>query len=388
MKRIFLSVVLVALALGLMAFQSAGLAQDNPCTNLVMGGSCVLQSDETLQSEMLIMGGSAVLEKGSTVEGDVVVLGGNLTAEGTIEGDLNVIGGNATLGSHAKVEGDVNTAGGNLDRRDGAEIEGSYNQNVPLPFNLPGRMETPNWNSGSGGSWSDPVASGVNMVWKVFWWLARSLLWAVLALIVMLVVPHNVERVATEVAARPVESGGLGCLTAIVVPLILALLAITICGIPVTIVGAVLLLVAWSVGLIALGYELGKRLVRMLKQDWAPAVTAALGTAVLTLALNGIGGLVPCIGWLAPVVIGSVGLGAVLLTRFGSQNTLGGSVIGGNPWKPTPASNYGAYGTQVYEAPTAGAGPAAAPTHAGDDIPPTVGVYDPDEPGEPNDPSM
>jgi len=383
MKRIFLSVLLVALALGLMAFQPTGPAQDNPCSSVVMGGSCVLQSDETLQSDMLIMGGSAVLEKGSTVEGDVVVMGGNLDAQGTIEGDLNVIGGNATLGSHARVEGDVNTAGGNLDRREGAEIEGSYNQNVPFPFDLPGRMETPSWNNGAGSSWSDPIANGFNLVWKAFWWLARSLLWAVLALIVVLMVPRNVERVAAEGTARPVEAGGLGCLTAIVVPLILAVLAITICGIPVTIVGALLLLVAWSLGIIALGYELGKRLVHMLKQDWAPAVTAALGTAVLTLAMNGIGAVVPCIGWVVPLVVGMVGLGAVLLTRFGADNLPGGSILSGGPWKPAAPSSYGAYGTQVYDAPAGADAPSQA--QAGDDIPPTVGIYDP---VEPNDPSM
>ncbi|MFQ5923361.1 MAG: hypothetical protein ACE5M4_11005, partial [Anaerolineales bacterium] len=30
-------------------------------------------------------------------------------------------------------------------------------------------------------------------------------------------------------------------------------------------------------------------------------------------------GLIPCIGWLAPLLVGAAGLGAVILTRFGSR---------------------------------------------------------------------
>jgi hypothetical protein len=72
-------------------------------------------------------------------------------------------------------------------------------------------------------------------------------------------------------------------------------------------------------GIIALGLETGKRLAALLNQDWAPSVSAALGVFLLTLTINGIGALVPCIGWLAPFTVGLIGLGAVLITRFGAQ---------------------------------------------------------------------
>lgn len=333
MKKSLSAILLLVLALGLMAFQplDSGLLaapqpkQSNPCSSLITGGSCVLQSDETLDSDMLVMGGSVVLEKGSKVKGDVAILGGSLASDGEITGDVNLIGGNASLGSHAIVRGDVNTVGGNLNKADGAEIEGNYNANVATPFSFlfPGQMQMPNWNNGQPAapvnSW-DPVSSGLNLLGKMFWWMFRSILWALLALLVLVLAPRPAERIAAEAAARPVESGGLGCLTVIAAVVVLGLLAITICGLPLTVVGVLLLVIAWSVGIIALGYELGKRLVHMLKQDWAPAVTAALGTFVLTLALNGIG-MVWCVGWLAPAVVGSIGLGAVLLTRFGMDRT-------------------------------------------------------------------
>ena len=34
---------------------------------------------------------------------------------------------------------------------------------------------------------------------------------------------------------------------------------------------------------------------------------------------------VPCVGWVAPVVLGAIGLGAVTLTRFGTQPYLPGA---------------------------------------------------------------
>lgn len=381
MKRILISVLLVALALGLMAFQPAGALSDGlqsaglqsvglqstPCSSVVTGGSCVLQSDETLDSDLLVMGGSAVLEEGSKVKGDVAILGGSLVANGDISGDINLIGGNVSLGSHAVVGGDVNTVGGNLSKEDGAVIKGSYNANVATPFSFffPGRLQLPNWNEGQSvnpNGWN-PVASGLGLIGTFAWWMFRSLLWAILALLVVLVAPRNTERIAAEVSARPVESGGLGCLTVIVAVIVLGLLAITICGLPITLIGAVVLIVAWSVGIIALGYELGKRLVAMLKQDWAPPVVAALGTGVLTLVTNGIG-LVWCVGWLAPAVVGSIGLGAVLLTRFGLENPRGPAALAGGPLPPVypagPVDVYPAAGTQVI-----------------DEYPPVADVFDP-----------
>jgi hypothetical protein len=78
--------------------------------------------------------------------------------------------------------------------------------------------------------------------------------------------------------------------------------------------------IAWIFGLIALGMEVGKRLAELAKQEWAPAVSAGLGTFVLIFVLNGLDMLIPCAGWVFPALAGMLGLGAVLLTRFGMQD--------------------------------------------------------------------
>ena len=82
---------------------------------------------------------------------------------------------------------------------------------------------------------------------------------------------------------------------------------------------ALLLALAWAFGLVSLGYMVGKRMQEMTRQEWAPAVAAGLGTFLLVLVINGMRSLIPCIFWVVPAATGMVGLGAVILTRFGTQ---------------------------------------------------------------------
>jgi hypothetical protein len=330
--------LLAALALPLAGLASAAPARpdaglDRPiplqgpqCTGLILGGNCTLGEGETLESDLVVMGGNADLQAGSTVEGDVVLMGGNLTADGLIEGDVAVMGGLVSLGETAVVEGSVITIGGHVERAEGATIEGDEMGNLEsvLPLVIPGRIQIPGFEGvfpfvAPGGVHLPPLDVRVNPVAGGLWLLLRSFMWAALAVLVVLFVPQHTQRAAQAAASQPLAAGGLGCMTVVVLPLLLAILAITICGIPISLLGVILLLVAWAFGLIAVGLEVGKRLAGLVNRDWALPVSAGLGTFLLTLVINGIGALVPCVGWLAPALVVVVGLGAVLLTRFGAR---------------------------------------------------------------------
>jgi hypothetical protein len=325
--RLFhLFVLLTVLALGLMAFAPAAPPVQGPGGfQVVMGSNYTLGEGETLDGSLLVMGGNAMLAEGSTVQGDIIILGGNLKADGLVKGDVNVIGGLVSLGSTAVIQGDVNTVSANLLREEGARIEGSVNNetNFPFAFGLPGRFQWPLLPGITPGEIPAPVRfdPALSFIGGVLWWLGRSFIWAFLALLAVMFFPQRVERTAATALDQPFAAGGLGCLTTLVVPLVLILLAITICGIPIALLGLAAFALAWALGIIALGMETGKRLAALLNQDWAPSVAAALGVFLLTLTINGIGALVPCIGWLAPFTVGLIGLGAVLITRFGAQES-------------------------------------------------------------------
>jgi cytoskeletal protein CcmA (bactofilin family) len=293
---------------------------------LVIGGTYSLESSENLDGSLLILGGTANLENGSTVEKDVTVIGGTINVNGQVKGDVSVVGGMVSLGSTAVIGGDVNTLAGQLTRDDGARIEGQVNTGTTGPFSLvmPGTVQIPgleNLPSIQLPRESNAPVMNVrfNPVWGGLWWLIRSFLWAALAVLVALFLSQRTERVAESVMKNPLVAGGMGCLTMLIVPLILLVLVITICGIPFALLGTFALWIAWGFGIIVIGYEVGKRLAQLLKADWAIPVSAGIGTFTLTLGLNGIGALVPCVGWMAPAAVGLVGLGAVLLTRFGGR---------------------------------------------------------------------
>jgi hypothetical protein len=100
---------------------------------------------------------------------------------------------------------------------------------------------------------------------------------------------------------------------------------------------SVALVVAWLMGWIALGQRVGQRLLDMLgNRDPAPAASAAVGTAVLTLFWLGLAPLCG-MGWLIFAVLSPLGLGAVLLSRFGSQDYRTSNGAYPASWSPPPA---------------------------------------------------
>lgn len=320
-----ITIILIAL-ISLFVLTAANPLQGARCGPVVFGGICTLEEGEVLGNSLVVMGGRATLEAGSRVGGDVVVMGGAIDADGEIKGDLIILGGAVNLGESAVVAGNVATIGGSLRSDEGAVVEGEQiDITTAFPLLFSGDFRVPGFETdmpliipgvGSGPQWDwqfNPLLEAMMVLFK-------AVLWALLAVIVVLFVPRNTESTAGAAISQPLASGGLGCVTLPVAILILVGLAITICGIPLTIVGTFLLAAAWAFGLISLGTEVGKRLAGLLKLDWALPVSAGVGTFVLTFVTNATSSFMPCVGWLVPLLVGVVGLGAVLLTRFGRQD--------------------------------------------------------------------
>jgi hypothetical protein len=160
----------------------------------------------------------------------------------------------------------------------------------------------------------------------------------VLALALMAFLPAHTTRVSAALTSAPIESGLLGFLTLLAVPIILVLVTLTICLSPLSLVGGVLYGAALFLGWAALGLALGNRTAQAFKQTTlSPAVWAAGGTFVLTLAVNLLGVMarvgdmlsnyggwpvavvMGCANFFIPLTLASLGMGAVVMTRFGAQ---------------------------------------------------------------------
>ena len=216
------------------------------------------------------------------------------------------------------------TFGGGVRRAEGAQVRGG---------------ETQAWNNsrfGIGG-WpgivirTDPLAQSTGV-------LLNSLVLAALALLVVLFLPGQTARVADAIQRAPAPSGGMGLLTAIAAPVLLVMLAITICLSPFSLLGGLALAAGLLFGWVALGQLAGNRLAAALNWHSAsPAGAAALGTFVLTLTAGALSIAIPCVGGLIPLLVSAVGLGGVVLTRFGWRPYLPGlPPVAAPPPPPAP----------------------------------------------------
>jgi hypothetical protein len=164
-----------------------------------------------------------------------------------------------------------------------------------------------------------------------------ALVLAGIGLLVVLFLPAHTQVVAQTIRQVTPASFGVGLLTLIVGITAMVLLFITCCLIPVGLVVALALIAATLYGWIVVGYMLGERTLRAIQTeggDASPTVTALVGIFLVTLIQQGLMALsnIPCLGfffWLMGaamwLLIASTGLGAVVLTRFGTQPYTGAS---------------------------------------------------------------
>ncbi len=297
--------VVVSLALPSSTALAKGLAEGK----VVFGGSYRLESGQSLDGDLVIFGAVATLEQDSVVKGSVLLFGANLEASGDVNGDVVGVGGLVTLNETATIDGDVLTLGAHLDKSNGARIMGDVTDisQAPYTFAFPGEVKIPQSNFN--------LFPEVNYVWYVL----KLFLWAALAILVVLFVPNASGRVGQAFIHQPLVAAGLGLLTVVLAIPLAIVLIVTIILSPLGLFILLLLGLCWAFGLIAIGLEIGKRFAILVKREWADPVSAALGTFFLMLVINGTNEMIPCVGWMLPAAIGMIGLGAVLMTRFGTQ---------------------------------------------------------------------
>lgn len=304
------------------------------------GGSFVLRANETIRGDLTIFGGSAVIEAGGRVEGDVNVFGGNADIAGSISGDINVLGGSIKLRKTSVVEGGTHALGGSVDREEGASVERSTTVVDP-------KIDLPNGDGVSIGKIisegvaaetaraqrnnSEPdwpniffVSNGLNLI-------ANLVLFTLISMLVVSLLPQKTALMQNTAREQWLVSGGIGVLSFIAVPILIVLFAITICLIPL----ALILSLAWIAGLLigvaVIARIVGERLmIGFGKQGWTPVKMAAAGAIAIALVSG-----VPVLGWLIAILISSIGLGALILTRFGTRvYPYVGQLTAGTPPQP------------------------------------------------------
>jgi cytoskeletal protein CcmA (bactofilin family) len=295
---------------------------------VIFGSNFSLGNGETFDGDLVLFGGNVTIAEGAALNGDLVVIGGRVESNGKLAGDMVVVGGQIKLEEKALVIGDVVTIGGQLQRAEGARIEGEVINNVAPNIEIPSR-DAPLPTVPDAPALPDapeiPVPSVVNVSFNPFLEFARifgaSLLMAFLGILAVLFFQNRLDRVSQAVVAQPLMTSSIGLLTIVA----LLVIAITIILLPFALLGLIPLGLAWLLGVVAIGQEIGDRLAKALHQDLAPVITTALGTFILVFlvssvqAVNDFLPFLACVTWIVPVLVGLLAIGAVVITRFGAR---------------------------------------------------------------------
>ncbi len=308
--RVLLAMLVLLLVVGQPLLRQGGLG-----SWVVFGQSVTLAAGQRLDGHMVVFGGDAIVEPRAVVHGDVLALGGAVRIAGQVDGQAFAPSGQVTLAETALVAGDVLATRGVL-RTPGATVRGA----VMGGSSSPGAPLFSHWRErcllslpGLWFGWPWGVGLAGNLAVWALQILLGSLVVVALGILALLVVPRPAQRASQALSHQPWQSVGAGVLTWLAALVGAPLLASTVIGIPlaaaIVLVVAAGLLFAW----VPAGLALGQRALAGLRGGHQPLLAAAVGLAILAALTS-----VPCLGFIVIGAISIWGLGAVVMTRFGT----------------------------------------------------------------------
>ena len=306
--------------------------------------------------------GDLSLAGGGLIKGDVFVMSGDQEIAGRVTGDVSVMFGDSRVRSTAVVDGDMVVLSGSLDREAGAQVRGQEIREIPLP-NIPlirERIAPPEVRTVPEVPQRTPLPPSLprlptetsgqqfgRFVGRVLAAGFFSLVFVALGVLIVFIWPRATHRVSDCIAAMPVQSFFLGLLAflialllealamvlMILIILVAAALISTVILIP---IGLVLILLSvlvllpvplalaggMALGWVALAERVGRGVIKLLKAGYVRPLGATLVGLMVTVPIAAVLWVAKpvCCAWPFIILLTSVGLGAVIHTRFGTQS--------------------------------------------------------------------
>jgi len=269
---------------------------------LILG--LILCSAATVRAEspsVVKIGSDLTIEEGTKVH-NVLIVGGQITVEGTVENYVTAIGGSVVLAKTAVVGGNIFCLGGIIVKGKGAEVRGSITEINSNDI-------------------SQAVTKALSEEWEGWSWIFAVISMSIflglliITVVTVLLIPKPVRLISAAIMEKPfkVTVWGLGGLV-LIVPLAV-LLAISVIGIVLIPLEMTIVLCAALIGFISVSQLVGRKLFTVLKRsDQSMMRESVWGLIILWLI-----GWIPYVGWMVKVCAIVLGLGGVLVTRFGTN---------------------------------------------------------------------
>ena len=277
-------------------------------SQFLSGDVYILKSNERIAGNISGVGTTLIIQEGALVTGDISLIGGNLDIEGQVNGNVNVLAGTAKLGDSAYVKGNLNQIFNQTDISPKAVIDGEINTFViPLSGDQNFGKNVTNLLE-----WLKPT------IWLLLQFI-RIVGLIVFTLIATALFKQPTFNVIHAVRKSPAVAWGAGLLTIFSLPIISIVLIVTICLSPIGVILliALLICVVWSWTVIS--NMVGIQMTRWLHLEWSPEGTAVFGALLVGITISAIS-LLPIAGFLINLFFCSLGLGGILLSRFGTSS--------------------------------------------------------------------
>jgi hypothetical protein len=274
-------------------------------SQFVVGNTYVLKSHEKINGNIVGIGTNLIIEDGAFVQGDVSLIGSTIDLSGRIVGDLNVMAGSSVIENPAIITGNINQVLQTTNIASKAVVLGDINT-----------YSFPSATSGNVGNKIVNLLEWLRPTTIIALQIARVLILLVLSLIGIYLIKKPTNNVATAIVANMPAAWGAGLLTIITVTILSLVLIVTICLSPIGILLVIALIFSGLWGLVALSSIIGKKIIDWLKLDWSEEPATIVGALMLGVVTSLIS-FIPCFGFLINMMITSIGIGGVLLSRFG-----------------------------------------------------------------------
>ncbi len=242
-----------------------------------------------------VVAGSGNIHVAGSVGRDITIGAGSMTISGNTTGNIKAAAGAIRLTSNAKVSGDLtywSQSPASIDSQ--AKISGHITK-AALPKEFVPQPE-------------DAVKLFLGL--KLFWVVANFTSTLILGLLLIHFYPTFSQRAVAHLKKQPLASAGLGVLVLIFTPILVAILGITLIGLPLAFLLVVLFLIYLYLGRIFVitwaGHLISRRLGKEHSEKWA----FVIGLVVYSLLT-----IIPVVGNLVTFLAILFGLGTLLLIK-------------------------------------------------------------------------
>jgi len=247
------------------------------------------------------IGSDITIEEGTKVR-NVLTVGGQITVDGFVENHVVAVGGSVVLTQSAVIGGNVISLGGVIVQGRGAEVHGNLTEINSEDI-------------------SAAITKALSDEWEGWSWIfaivSVSIFIGVLMLTLLIVyfIPKPIRVISTAIREMPLKVTLWGIVGLILVVPLAVLLAVSVIGIVLIPLEMTIVLFAVLFGLVAVSQLVGEKLFTVLKRhDHSMVRETIWGLVILWLI-----GWIPYVGWMLKVFAIVLGLGSVLVTRFGTS---------------------------------------------------------------------